>query len=961
MRGSLHYYPTGVEFRFWSRYCRVGRVPQPSGPSDVAPERPEWHARSAEDVTRALRANIERGLTSADAGERLAQHGKNEFAPPKQRSAFAIFVHQFKSLIVALLVAAGGVAIALGDTVEAVAIFIVIVLNAAIGFVTEWKAASALEGLRKQAVSVARVRRDGAEHELPAGELVPGDTVLLAAGDRVPADGRVIEQARLQVDEAALTGESLPVLKSADTVADRDAALGDQASMAHLGTAVTDGRATLVVTATGARTQMGKIGTLIAEAGDAGTPLEAKLAQLSRALLVIVLVLCAVIVLVGWLRGNNLLYMVEVGISLAIAAVPEGLLAVTTMTLAVGMQRMAAMHALVRRLPAVEALGSTTVICTDKTGTLTRNEMTVRALDVAGQRVEVTGTGYAVEGDLTVGGQKLDPTAADGPHHALVIALRIAALCNDAKLDRSQGNPTVLGDPTEAALVVAAEKAGLTRATLDRDYPRQKEVPFSSETKRMATVHKTPEGRAVAYVKGSPGAVLEASSALLGPDGVTPMTKEHLERGRAVNEELAAGAMRVLGLAYRDLPESYTDEDLTRELTFVGLVGMIDPLRDEAKATIATCREAGIRAIMITGDQQATAGEIAKQLGLDLDPQGKRLRSVHARELGGLDDEGWKNIVADVAVFARVSPEHKLRIVEALQKQGHVVAMTGDGVNDAPALRKADIGIAMGIRGTEVAKDSSDMVITDDNFSTIVGAVEQGRIIVHNILRFIHYLFSCNFAEIATVFTAIMLGWPLPLGVLQILWLNLVTDIFPALALALEPSAPDVMRQPPRDPSEPLMTASFGWLIVWQGLLLSGCSLVAFALGMRWYGSEGEGLKHAVTIAFMTLALAQVFHAFNARSRKRSAFTSRLFTNGWLWGATLVCVLLQLAAVYVPLLRNVLHTVPLTSADWGLIAVGSLTPVAVVEFVKLLQRLRASPSVPRVADAATKRAENAGG
>jgi Ca2+-transporting ATPase len=403
---------------------------------------------------------------------------------------------------------------------------------------------------------------------------------------------------------------------------------------------------------------------------------------------------------------------------------------------------------------------------------------------------------------------------------------------------------------------------------------------------------------------------------------------------------LAASALRVLGLAYRELPPQHDEADLTRELIFVGFVGMIDPLREGARDTIEICRAAGIRAIMITGDQQATAAEIARQLGLDVDGNGKSLRAVHARELNGLDADGWLEIVREAAVFSRVSPEHKLQIVDTLQRLGHVVAMTGDGVNDAPALRKADIGIAMGIRGTEVAKESAAMVITDDNFATIVGAVEQGRIIVHNILRFIHYLFSCNFAEILTVFVAIMLGWPLPLGVLQILWLNLVTDIFPAMALALEPSAPDVMKRPPRDPKQPLMTPRFGWLVVWQGALLSGCTLATFATGMRWYGAEGGGLRHAVTIAFMTLALAQTFHAFNARSKTRSAFTSRLFTNGWLWAATLIRVLLQLAAVNAPLLRDVLHTVPLAAADWALIAAGSLLPVAVVELVKLGQRWR---------------------
>ncbi|MGQ0622700.1 MAG: cation-translocating P-type ATPase [Panacagrimonas sp.] len=917
---------------------RADRTPYPGlAPGshwELAMTHTVWHAHSVDDAAKHLQSDPLRGLGRAEAAERLVRHGPNALAEARQASVLMLIVHQFRSLIVGLLFAAGGVALALGDVIEALAILVVIVLNAVIGFCTEWKAASALAGLRKQSVAVARVLRDGAQSQIPAEHLVPGDVVLLDAGDRVPADGRVIEHARLHADEAALTGESLPTAKSVDPVADHGAALGDRISMVHMGTAITDGRGRFIVTATGAKTEMGKIGTLIAEVGAHVTPLEAKLAQLSRALLVIVLVLCALIVGVGWLRGNELLFMIEVGISLAIAAVPEGLLAVTTMTLAVGMQRMAGMNALIRRLPAVESLGSTTVICTDKTGTLTRNEMTVRAFDVAGQRVEVTGTGYAAQGEFKFANLGMEMTPA------LLLSLRVGALCNDAKLDRAADTVTVLGDPTEAALIVAAEKAGLDRAGLERDYPRIREIPFNSETKRMVTVHRTPEGKTVAYLKGSPAAVIGASVSVLGAEGVAPMSAESRQCAQAINDELAATALRVLGLAYRDLPEPHSDEDLTRDLTFVGLVGMIDPLRDEAKGTIAICREAGIRAVMITGDQQATAAEIARQLGIDKDPQGKPLRIVHARELSGLDADGWLKVVDEAAVFARASPEHKLKIVDALQRHGHVVAMTGDGVNDAPALRKADIGIAMGIRGTEVAKESAAMVITDDNFATIVGAVEQGRIVVHNILRFIHYLFSCNFAEIVTVFAAIMIGWPLPLSVLQILWLNLITDIFPAMALALEPSAPDVMKRPPRNPQKPLMTPAFGWLIVWQGLLLAGCTLAAFAVGMHWYGTQGQGLRHAVTIAFMTLALAQVFHAFSARSQKRSAFSLRLFTNGWLWGATLICVLLQLAAVYVPALRQVLRTVPLNAVDWGLIALGSLAPVAVVELVKTVQRWR---------------------
>jgi Ca2+-transporting ATPase len=609
------------------------------------------------------------------------------------------------------------------------------------------------------------------------------------------------------------------------------------------------------------------------------------------------------------------------------------------MTLAVGMQRMARMNALVRRLPAVEALGSTTVICTDKTGTLTRNEMTVRAYALGDARIDVTGTGYAAAGVFQMDGRDIDPAP-------LALALRIGALCNDAKLDRRGDAVTILGDPTEAALIVAAGKAGLDQAALHADHPRLRELPFSSETMMMVTVHGTPAGGTVAYAKGAPGAILAASVAVAGADGDAPMTEADRARARAANEALAARALRVLGLACRSLPEGFTDADLTRGLTFAGLVGMIDPLRDEVKATIARCHAAGIRVVMITGDQQATAAEIGRQIGLDVNGQGAPLQALHGSALADLDEAGWIRVAAETSVFARVSPEHKLRIVEALQRSGQVVAMTGDGVNDAPALRQADIGIAMGIRGTEVAKGASAMVITDDNFATIVAAVEQGRVIVQNILRFIHYLFSCNFAEIVTVGVAILIGWPLPLGVMQILWLNLVTDIFPAMALALEPSAPGVMEHPPRDPAKPLMTIAFGWLIVWQGALLAGCTLAAFAVGMHWYGAEDDGLRHASTIAFMTLAIAQVVHAFSARSRTRSALTARLFTNAWLWGATAICLALQVAAVEVPLLREVLRTVRLSWADWGLVVAGALAPLVVVELAKLVTgwRSRTKPN-----------------
>lgn len=893
-----------------------------------------WHARSIEWTSKRLTTNESRGLTSEEAARRLERYGPNALAPAKGRSALSILLAQFRSLIVGLLVAATVIAFAMGDHVEALAILVVIVLNAGIGFFTEWKAERTLTALQRQVVPVAQVIRDAVERQIPATEVVPGDLAVLLAGARVPADGRLVESVRLQIDEAALTGESVATSKIVDVIPDPAAPLGDRFNMAFMGTTITDGRGRLLVTATGAQTEVGKIGKLIDEAIVRETPLEEKLARLGRLLVVVVLVLCGVIVTTGWFRGvSDFWHMLTLGISLAIAAVPEGLPAVATMTLALGMQRMAKLGALVRRLPAVETLGSTTIICTDKTGTLTKNEMTVQALVLHERRIDVTGSGYESIGEFQVDG-KFESSQAD---ERTLLALRIGLLCNDAQVDRNDGAAVVLGDPTEAALVVVAEKAGLHRTELERQFPRIGEVPFDSAAKRMVTVHRTREGRTQACVKGSPGALLTASSAQCTATGVAPLTEPMRQDWLETNRTLAGAALRVLGLAYRDLPDGHGDEDLHRELVFVGLVGMMDPLRDEAKASIATCREAGVRTVMITGDQEATAAEIARQLGIDRDSNGRKLTIVHARELTNLDNAAWDRITAEAAVFARVSPEHKLRIVESLQRQGHVVAMTGDGVNDAPALKKADIGIAMGIKGTEVAKETAAMIITDDNFSTIVAAVEQGRIIYANIVRFIHYLFSCNLSEILTVFIAMMAGWPSPLGALQILWLNMVTDVFPALALALEPSAPGMMKHPPRDSNESLLTPRFIGLIAWQGVLLSGVTLGVFYLGLSWYGYESSGVRHATTLAFMTLALAQVFHAFNARSQRRSAFDRRIFTNRWLWCAVLSCVLLQLSAVYSPFLRTVLRTSPLSLSDWSLVAIASLAPIGVVEAVKAIQ------------------------
>ncbi|WP_397569553.1 cation-translocating P-type ATPase [Schlesneria sp. T3-172] len=902
---------------------------------DAATKFDAWHTLSVDDISGRLNTDQEAGLTSAEAAERLKRVGPNSIAQAAERSAFSILISQFKSLIVGLLLVATVIAFAMNEQIEGAAILVVIFINAMIGFFTEWRAEQALTALQRQTVPVAHVVRDGHEHEIPAQDLVPGDLVVLSAGTRVPADGRILEAVRLQIEEAVLTGESVPVTKTSEPIAEDDAALGDRLNMAFLGTTITDGRGRMLVTSTGSQTEVGKIGTLINEVVARTSPLEQQLAQLGRLIIGVVLILCAVIVLAGWIRGTtDFWHMMEIGISLAIAAVPEGLPAATTMTLALGMQRMARTRALIRRLPAVETLGSVTVICTDKTGTLTRNEMTVRTIVVDQRHFQVTGTGYEVEGTFQEGNQTVEASA----NESLVQALQIGMLCNDAAIEREGDETTVLGDPTEAALVVVGEKGGLDRDALADQFPRIGEIPFNSDNKRMVTVHQTSDGQHIEFIKGSPGSLLADSQHHLRDGQAVPLTSEDRKYWEEQNEVLAGAALRVLALGRRERAEG-DEEGESGNLVFIGLVGMSDPLREEAKSAIEVCRTAGIRTVMMTGDQQATAGEIARQLGIDHDHDGRPLRLVHGKELVDLDDQRWEQAVADAGVFARVSPEHKLRIVAALQRQGHVVAMTGDGVNDAPALKEADIGIAMGIKGTEVAKENSDMVITDDNFASIVGAIEQGRIIYGNIIRFIHYLFSCNLSEVITVFAALMIGWPLPLAALQILWLNLITDIFPAFALALEPSTPNIMKRRPRDPDTPILPPRLIFLITWEGLLLAAVTLLAFAVGLNWHGSEGDGLKRATTIAFMTLALSQVFHAFNARSRNGSAFTRHLFANAWLWGAVIICVLLQLAAVNIPLLQRVLNTVPPTSSEWALIVTCSLIPVAVVEIVKHVQRM----------------------
>ncbi len=881
------------------------------------------HAVEAADTLRALGVDLRRGLTNEEAAKRRARHGMNVLQSIRPRPAWRILLDQFRSLIVGLLGLAAVVAWATGDAVEAAAILVVLVLNAFVGFATEWQAGRALDALRRQARTQARVRRDGREIILDAADLVPGDIIVLNAGDRVPADARIIEAASLRVEESALTGESATVGKAVIPVAS-EALLAERHSMVYLGTTIVAGHAVAVVTATGAQTELGRIGRLVAEVPDESTPLERRLAELGRRLVYIVLAIAAVVIVAGWLRGDNLWMMVKVGVSLAVAAVPEGLPAVTTLILALGVLRLARERAIVRRLPAVETLGSTTIICTDKTGTLTENRMTVREYRLAGGQI------------LELDGSR--PLLEDNP--LLSRALRVGVLCNEAVLDpQAPDAARAVGDPTEIALLVAANGLGMDVAAERARYSPLDQRPFDAATKRMITVHRGPDGMRLVALKGAPAAVLElcdnyAESSAAG----RRLDREARQRLLAVNEEMADRALRVLALAEKRLDHAdeargsaaIPDAEILSGYTFLGYVGMMDPPRAEAAGAIRQAREAGIRVVMLTGDQIRTARAIARELRLS---GGAEPYALHARDLAQASPDRIAELARTTDVFARVSPEDKLNIVAALQQGGEIVAVTGDGVNDAPALKRADIGVAMGQRGTEAAKEAADVVLADDNFATIVRAVEGGRTIYANIVKFVHLMFTHNLGEVITIFLAIVAGWPLPLLPLQILWINLVTDVFPALALAVEPSAPDVMRRRPRSPRATLLSRQFLLLIAWQGTLLGGIALAVYYWALHVYGAG----PHARTLALLALVGVQLGHMFNCRSRRHSAFTG-LFRNPFVWLATAAVIGLQLLALYLKPLARVLDTVVPTFTDWMVVAACMVAPIIVVEGTKMFAR-----------------------
>lgn len=905
-----------------------------------------WHALEVQEVLGRLGVDCKLGLSREEAQARLKQYGPNALPEAPPTPFWKRVLEQLKGFVILILLVATVISMALGDWIEAGAILAIVVLNAVIGAVQESRAEQALQSLKKMAAPEAQVLRDGIRQTIPARELVPGDIVLLEAGSIVPADLRLLETAQLRVDESSLTGESVPVDKAACSVLPADTALADQVNMAFLGTTVVYGRGMGVVVATGPATVLGEIAGVIEEPQEE-TPLQRRLEELGRVLGILILVVCGVVFLVEVLRDPHLPWLWREGflaylrasqhellgffiiaVSLAVAAVPEGLPAVVTLCLAAGMREMLRRHALVRRLPSVETLGSATVICADKTGTLTQNQMTVTTIWLDGEKISVTGQGYRPEGQFLMDGRPVDPQ--NNP--LLFSALWLGLVCNDAELREEDGTPRIVGDPTEGALLVAAMKAGLSRDTI----ARVGELPFDSERKRMTTIHPAglfPLALAspyVAAVKGAPDVVLAHCSAVATKAGAKALDPGERERISRANEELASQGLRVLAVAYRPLPalpEEPTPAEIERDLVFVGLLGMQDPPRPEVSEALAKARHAGLRTIMITGDHVATAVAIAKQIGL-LRPNG---RVVSGSELDRLSDEELVHMIDEVDVFARVSPHHKVRIVEALRARGEIVAMTGDGVNDAPALKRADIGIAMGIAGTDVAKATADMVLLDDNYASIVAAVEQGRVIYANIRKTVYYLLSCNFAEIAIIFFAVLLGWPTPLTAIQLLLLNLLTDGAPALALGMEPAEPGIMKRPPRSPKERIINREMASGIFYQAAALTAAVLGLFALA--YYGAWRED---ADTLAFVTLVVAELFRAYAARSEWVPLLRTGLFANRWMQWAFLSSVSLLILVVYVPPLRPVFNTLPLTLPMWALVLPLSLVPFLLVEGRKLL-------------------------
>jgi len=889
-----------------------------------------WWELDIADVGKALGTDISKGLSSEEAGLRLKKYGPNQLKEKKGINPIEIFIGQFKDFIIWVLIGAAIVSGFLKEWIDAFAIIGIVILNAIMGFIQVFRAEKSLAALKKLSSPHSKVIRDGKRYVINARKIVPGDLIELEAGDNVPADSRIAwVTPNFSVNEASLTGESVPVAKTAHSLKEREVALADRANMFYMGTSIASGKGRAIVVDTAMNTELGNIAGMIQGVREEATPLQKRLEQFGKWIVYACFVLVGLIFLLELLRGNRLIDVFLTAVSLAVAAIPEGLPAVVTIALALGVQRMVKRHAIVRRLPSVETLGCATVICSDKTGTLTKNEMTVQAAFTNSILFSVTGVGYDVKGEFLRDYKAIEP----GDYPELAKLLSYAALCNGAELVKDKTGYKIIGDPTEGSILSCAAKLNIWKKDLEEKFPFIEEIPFDSERKKMTIVRKAGD-KVMAFVKGAPDIFLEDCVDIETSEGARKLEDKDKRDILATNERLASSAMRVLAVGYRtldNLPDNYSADVIEKGLTFLGLVAMIDPGRQEVKEAVEKCFTAGIKTVMITGDHKNTAVAIAKELGFFK----KDSIALTGEELDRLGDDELYNIIVDIPVYARVSPEHKLRIVKAWRRRGDIVAMTGDGVNDAPAVKEADIGVSMGITGTDVTKEVSDMVITDDNFASIVSAVEEGRGIYDNIKKFIHYLLSCNIGEILVMFVSSLIGFPVPLLPIQILWVNIVTDGLPALALGVDTVDQDIMKRQPRKPDEPIITKENAFLMLWQGSFIAFCSLLAFSFVLF---IENGGIGRARTAAFIVLSCAQLFHSFNCRNNRLSIFKIGFFTNKKLILAVLISFFLQMIVVYQPFLQSIFKTEPLGAFDWFLVISISSFPLWASEFVKLLKK-----------------------
>ena len=873
--------------------------------------------RSAADTAKDLEVDIAVGLTDEEAQARSAKYGKNRLEGGKEKSILQMALEQLKDFLVIILVIAAVVSMFLGEMLEGIIIIAIVILNTFLGVYQENKASNALKALREMSSPHAKVLRNGAIVEVASSDVVPGDVVIIEAGDYIPADVRLVEGVNLKVDEAALTGESVPVEKDANAVLPEDASLGDRVNCAYMGTVVTYGRGKGIITDIGMKTQMGNIAGMLNEVEDETTPLQKKLDSLGKVLGIVCLGVCGVIFLLGLLRGMEFFDIFMLSVSLAVAAIPEGLTVVVTVVLAMGMQKMVKCNAIIKRLSAVETLGSTTVICSDKTGTLTQNKMTIQKLYNGEDTFDVSGTGYSPIGEV------LD---ADGKpaKDKVQKVIEGGLLCNDATYDPEK--ETIIGDPTEGAMVVLAHKVGMEKADWNSKFPRIQEIPFDSDRKLMSTYHEI-DGKIVMYTKGAPDELLRRCVSIELNGKVEALSAAKREEILAKNQAFAEEALRVIGVAYRVVEKAAVDLEMENNLIFVGLMGMIDPPREEAKDAVAVCKNAGIQVKMITGDHKVTASAIGAQLGIE------SAKTVEGREINEMNDEELRECVKTTSVFARVSPEHKVRLVDAVRANGNIAAMTGDGVNDAPSLKHADIGVAMGITGTDVSKEAADMILTDDNFASIVRAVAEGRTIYANIRKVVGFLLSCNIGEILVLFLAMLIGFDEPLVAIQLLSINLITDAFPAFALGMEKEEAGVMNRKPRDPSEPIVNRKMVVAVALQSAALALGTLGSFA-----YGYFVHDLEVARTGCFLTLVLGELLRAYSARSENTSVFKMKVFENGYLNKCVLLSMVFMLATIYVPFLNPVFSTVALNFEEMVVALLLAFVPMLGGELAKLITK-----------------------